>query len=73
MDISGITQNGLERAQTAFENAAVKVGNPASSEDAVSLSSGAVALIQAKDVYSAGIAAAKAADEMTKATIDLIG
>lgn len=73
MDVSGITLNGLERAQTAFESAAAKVGNPASSEDSVSLSSGAVALIQAKDDFSANIAAAKVADEMTKATIDLIG
>lgn len=73
MDISGITVSGLERAQTAFESAAVKVGDPASSEDAVSLSSGVVTLIQAKDVFSANISAAKAADEMTRATIDLIG
>jgi len=73
MDVSGITLDGLERSQSAFETAASKVGNPASSEDAVSLSSGAVALIQARDVYSANIAAAQVADEMTRSTINLLG
>jgi flagellar basal body rod protein FlgC len=73
MDISGVTLDGLERAQTAFESAAAKVGNPSSSEDSVNLSSGAVAMIQAQDAYYANIAAAKATDEMTRATIDLIG
>ncbi len=75
MDVSGIALSGLNQAQAAFQTAATRIGHPAQSnaEDAVSLSGNAVALLQAKNRFAADINVVKVADELTKATIKLIG
>ena len=75
MDISGAALSGLNQAQAAFQTAAARVADPAKSnaEDAVSLSSNAVALIQSKNQFASAVAVVKVADEVTKATIDLVG
>jgi len=73
MDITGIAASGLDRAQTAFTSAAAKLGSPTSSEDSVSLSDNAVALIQAKDSFSANTAVLKAADQIERTAIGLVG
>jgi hypothetical protein len=74
MDISGAALSGLSNAQAAFQSAAARVADPAKSgaEDAVSLSTNAVALIQSKNQFASDIAVAKVADQLTKATIDLV-
>lgn len=76
MDILGIAQQGLDQAQGQFEQAARQVTRatiPASQpDDSLSLSDAAVALLSAKNQFAADINLAKTADEMQKATLNLL-
>jgi hypothetical protein len=73
MDILGVALSGLDHAQTAFNNAAARVGDPAASGDAVDLSGSAIALLQAKNEFTANIDLVKVADDIARTTISLLG
>ena len=73
MDISNLKATGLPKAEILLDKAAVQVSRASDQQDAVNLSSGAVALIQAKNDFSANVNVLKVADQMEKTTIDLVG
>lgn len=69
---------GLQRAQAAAEKTAARVaqlplsqGGPP--EDVVDLSVEAVALMQARNAFSANVKAVETGDDMQRSTLDLLG
>ncbi|HEX3742701.1 MAG TPA: hypothetical protein VHW09_02175 [Bryobacteraceae bacterium] len=79
MDIFGIAQQGLQQAQGQFDQAAQHIAqsglNPGSGQpagDSVSLSDDAVSLMTAKNQFEADLGLAHTADEMQKATLNLL-
>lgn len=80
MDILGIAQQGLQQAQGQFEKAAQRIAqvglNTGQSSptplDSVSLSDEAVSLLGAKNQFEMDVKLAQTANEMDKATLDLI-
>jgi hypothetical protein len=75
MDIAGIALSGLHQAHAAFQGAARRIADPVptGSENAASLPGDTVTLIHTKNQFAADLKAIKVADELEKATIDLIG
>jgi hypothetical protein len=77
MDISGIALQGLEGAQGRFERAASRLSAAASSEpaagDVMDLSQTAVNLLSAKNDFEGNLKIMAVADEMDRATIDMLG
>lgn len=80
MDILGIAQQGLQKAQGQFEQTAQRVAQsglgPAAaqpSDDSVSLSDNAVSLITSKNQFATDLGLAHMADKMQKATLNLLG
>jgi flagellar hook protein FlgE len=78
----GTTQSlqGMQRAETQFNQAAQNIAQwPSSSSstaqqsDTVDLSAQAVALIQSKNSFEANTAAFKVDDEMTQSLLNVIG
>jgi|HubBroStandDraft_3_1064219.scaffolds.fasta_scaffold1200140_2 flagellar hook protein FlgE len=78
MDLTAIALQGLDQAGAQLESAASKIvsfqsSSPAGANlDTVDLSAAVVALLSAKNLYSANIATVKTADEILKTSIDLI-
>jgi flagellar hook protein FlgE len=78
MDLSTIALLGMQQADTQLQSAASKIASfgassPAAANlDTVDLSPSVVALLSAKNMYSANASTAKIADEMLKTAIDLI-
>ena len=75
MDISAIALSGLNQAQTNFETAARRVASAGGSnapEDTVDLSANMVALIQAKNDFTANLNTVKVADEMQRTALDML-
>lgn len=77
----GIQQAGLEglrRAEASLEKTATRVaqfsmalsGEP---QDYVDLSTEAVALLEARNAYKANLKSIETADDLTKATLDILG
>src|SRR5258708_38561772 len=73
MSVSAIALAGLVQAQANFTQAAQRLSDPNVADDAVSLSSAAVALTQAHTGFSVGIKVLKAADEIEANAISLLG
>jgi hypothetical protein len=72
----GLAQSlqGIQNAETQFNKAAQNIAQgPSQGDDQVHLSSQAVALIQAKNDFSANVAALKVTDQMTQALLNAIG
>jgi hypothetical protein len=68
MEILGIAQQGLDRAQGQFEKAASRIAqtpDPGGVDDVVDL-------LQGKNGVEANLRVARIADEMTKHTLDLL-
>ena len=78
MDVSTIALQGLHQADAGLESAASKIASFGASSpggtnpDTVDLSAAVVALLSAKNLYSANLSSVKTADEMLKTAIDLI-
>jgi hypothetical protein len=78
MDLSSIALQGLQQADTQLASAASKIASfqsstpPGASVDTVDLSAAVVALLSAKNSYSANAATVKVAEEIQKTTIDLL-
>ena len=78
MDLSSIALQGLQHADTQLNSAASKItpfqsSTPAGANvNTVDLSAAMVALLSAKDSYAANLGTVKTADEIQKATIDLL-
>ncbi|MGA2420432.1 MAG: hypothetical protein ABSG69_10130 [Candidatus Acidiferrum sp.] len=78
MDLSTIAQQGLHQAAAQLESAGSKIASFGTSsagganQDTVDLSAAVVALLSAKNLYSANLGSVKTADEVAKTTIDLI-
>lgn len=73
MGISYIALLSLENAKAQFDRAAAGVIRAASNpEDVVSLSQQAVEMLAAKNQFTVSIRAAHVADQMQKATLDLL-
>jgi flagellar hook protein FlgE len=78
MDLSAIALQGLHQAGARLESAGSKIASSAASsagaanQDTVDLSAAVVALLSAKNLYSANLRSVKAADEILKTSIDLI-
>jgi len=78
MDLSSIALQGLQQADTQLANAASNIASfqsntPAGAGvDTVDLSAAVVALLSAKNSYSANVATVKTAEEIQKITIDLL-
>jgi flagellar hook protein FlgE len=78
MDLSAVALQGLDRAQVALENVATQLASTSTlsadsaSTDTVDLSSEMVALLSAKNVFSANLATLKVADQLQKSVIDLM-
>ena len=78
MELSSIALQGLRQADTQLARAASNIASfqantPAGAGvDTVDLSAAVVALLSAKNSYSANVATVKAAEEIQKTTIDLI-
>lgn len=79
MDISSIALQGLQQAQSQFENSAIRVSNAGAASpngsgiDTVDLSSAAVQMLASKNQFTANINVLKIADEMQKSIINLLG
>lgn len=79
MDISAIASAGLEVAQSRFDKAATGIASasestgPAPPADTVSLSQQAVSLLSARNEFQTDLQLAHVADEMHKATVNLLG
>ena len=75
MDLLGIAAQGMDRAQAEFEKAAGRIAGsntPQQAPDTVSLSDEMVALLSAKNDFTANVRSAQVAGEMDKATLDLL-
>ena len=66
MDVSAISQRGLNQAQTALEQAVDRLSSVDNPVDAVSLSREAVAVSEAHIQYSLSVKTLKIADEIAK-------
>jgi flagellar basal body rod protein FlgC len=78
MDFTSIASQGLQQADAQLNTAGSKIASfqtssPAgANQDTVDLSSDVVALLSAKNLYSANVATTKTADEVFKSTLDMI-
>ena len=77
MDVTAIAAAGVDAAQARFEKAATGVvaaagGSDAGGVDTVSLSDATVALLSAKNEFSANIRVAHVADDMQKTVLNLL-
>jgi len=78
MDVSAIALQGLEQAQLQLEASAARVIQSAAASpegvpmDTVSLSEAVVALLGAKNQFSASISVLKTANEMQKNLVNLL-
>jgi len=80
MDLSAIAAGGLDVAQSRFEKAATGIasafdaaGTPATTPaDTVSLSRQTVALLSARNEFSANLKVAHVADEMQKTLLNIL-
>ena len=78
MNLSAIALQGWHQAGARLDSAGIKIASLAASsagaanQDAVDLSAGVVALLSAKNLYSANLRSVKTADEILKTSIDLI-
>lgn len=77
MGIQAIALQGLDRAQTSFDQAAARIsqaGMPAngSSGDTVDLAQEMVNLMVAKDEYLANLKALEAGNDLARHTIDIL-
>jgi flagellar hook protein FlgE len=78
MDVTTIALQGLHQADARLESAGSKIASFGASspgganQDTVDLSAAVVALLSAKNLYSANLSSVKTADEMLKTSIDLI-
>jgi flagellar hook protein FlgE len=78
MNLSAIALQGLHQAGARLESAGSKIASLAASspgaanQDTVDLSAAVVALLSAKNLYSANLRTVKTADEILKTSIDLI-
>jgi flagellar hook protein FlgE len=78
MNVSTIALQGLQQADAQLGSAASKIASFGASSptganlDTVDLSAAVVALLSAKNLYSANLSTVKVADETQKTTIDLI-
>lgn len=71
--LQGLQQSDAQLASAASNIASFQSNAPAGGGvDTVDLSAAVVALLSAKNSYSANVASVKAADEIQKTTIDLI-
>lgn len=79
MDVSSIALQGLELAQLQLEKSASRLASAGTSSpsgapvDTVDLSQEAVAMLSAKNQFSANINVLKIADDMQKSAINLLG
>jgi len=69
--------DGLNRAQTAFDQAAAKVAQPVSldqnPQDQVSLSDAMVSMLQAANDYKANLKSLETQNEMQKSLLNILG
>jgi flagellar hook protein FlgE len=78
MDVSTIALQGLHQAYARLVSAGSKIASFGASspsgagQDTVDLSAAVVALLSAKNLYSASLASVKTADDIRKTSIDLI-
>ena len=79
MDVFGIAVQGLQQAQGQFDRAAqgiaqsgLHTGPSQAPADSVSLSDEAVSLMTAKNQYESDLNVAHVADDMQKATLNLL-
>lgn len=72
MDISAISLSGMQAAQQSLETAARRIASPPDpSTDTVDLSTEMVAMMNARNQFSANAEADRTAQEMEKRTLDL--
>ncbi|MBI1739705.1 MAG: hypothetical protein HY233_02490 [Acidobacteriales bacterium] len=76
MDLSAIALQGLEQAQIQLEKTATRLASgeapDGATSDTVDLSAEMVALLSAKNQFSANLSTLKIADEIEKNVIDLM-
>jgi flagellar hook protein FlgE len=77
MEILATALQGLDRAQSQFDQAAAKISqagisDTGSSGDTVDLATEIVNLAVAKDEYSANLKALQAGEDLVKHTIDIL-
>lgn len=78
MDLAAIALQGIDQAQTQLEGAAAGIASAATlspdsaTADTVSLSTEVVALLSAKNAFSANLATLKVADQIQKNVVDLL-
>jgi flagellar hook protein FlgE len=74
MDIAATAAlGGLQQAESRVNAIAGKIAVSDNNNDSVDLSTQAVALIQAREDFSANIGTLKVVDEMQKSLFDLLG
>jgi len=74
MTVISTALTGMERAEAKLERTAQRVARISFEEgDAVDLSAEAVALLEARNAYSANLKVAQAAEEMTRKLLDVLG
>ena len=66
MDITSVARSGLEGAQRTLDVAAKRIANP-------DLNSDKLALLEAKNQFSANAQVIRTADDMQKRLVDLVG
>ena len=78
MDIRQAGLDGLRRAETSVEKSAARLAQISTAltgepHDYVDLSSEAVAIIEARTSFQANLKSIDTADQMTEATLDILG
>jgi hypothetical protein len=75
VEIASIALGGLHRASAQFEKAAAQVTTAAIPDkgDTIDLSTAAVAMLTARNDFSANLAAVRVGDEMERTAIQLMG
>jgi hypothetical protein len=65
---------GMQQAESSFDAAARRIAGPSATPpgDTASLSENAVALLQSKSDFQANVKTAHVADEMTRATLNML-
>jgi hypothetical protein len=78
MDLSTIALQGLQQANAQLNSAASSIASFQSSTpaganvDTVDLSDAIVALLSAKNLYSANLATSKTAEQISQSTLDIL-
>ncbi len=72
MGIQAVALQGLEQAQSKFDQSVRKVSTASDSADSVDLASEIVAMLSARSAFETNVKLAQTADQMERRTINIL-